>query len=385
MDLKLFFDAIDEKLASEALPNDSLFNFIYVNQHKMPEKDGLDMAIIGLNEIRGNNTIDTSGTDQIRKKLYSLKKGVGSCNIADLGNLRNGPSREETVIRIKEVVFHLMEDNILPILIGGTHDLDFGQYLAYENQEKLVSILNVDSRFDLEDEKEASPNAKHIHKIFTHEPNYLFNYNHLAHQSYLVNPSALKVMEQLNFQSFRLGEIREDLKRAEPLIREADMLTFDISSIRSQYCPGGSQSEVFGLTGEEACQICWYAGMNDKLSSAGFYEYDPKKDTEGQPTAMTMAVMIWYFIEGFKNRKGEKGFQTNDFLKYIVSMDSTPEMIVFYKSQLSEKWWMEVPNSARKGVYDRNFVIPCDYSDYEKATKGEVPDRWISTVAKTSS
>ena len=145
MDLKLFFDAIDEKLASEALPNDSLFNFIYVNQHKMPEKEGLDIAIIGLNEIRGNNTINTSGTDQIRKKLYSLKKGVGSCNIADLGNLRNGPSREETVVRIKEVVFHLMEDNILPILIGGTHDLDFGQYLAYENQEKLVSILNVDS------------------------------------------------------------------------------------------------------------------------------------------------------------------------------------------------------------------------------------------------
>ena len=81
------------------------------------------------------------------------------------------------------------------------------------------------------------------------------------------------------------------------------MLTFDISSIKLQFCPGGSQSEVFGLTGEEACQICWYAGMNDKLSSAGFYEYDPDKDIDGQPTAITMAVMIWYFIEGFKNRK----------------------------------------------------------------------------------
>ncbi len=385
MDLKLFFDAIDENLASEALPNDSLFNYIYVNEHKMPEKEGIDIAIIGLNEVRGNSAIQSSGVNQIRKKLYSLKKGSGVCNIADLGNLRNGPDPEETLSRIREVVYHLMEDNILPILIGGTHDLDVGQYMAYQNQDKLVSILNVDSRFDLEDGAKAELNQKHIHRIFTHEPNYLFNYNHLAHQSYLVNPSAMKVMEQLNFQAYRLGEIRDDLRKTEPLIREADMLTFDISAIRSQHCPGGSGSEVFGLTGEEACQICWYAGMNDKLSSAGFYEYNPDKDTEGHPTAMTMAVMIWYFIEGFKNRKGERGFQTNDFLKYIVSMDASPESIVFYKSQLSEKWWMEVPNASPKGVYDRNFIIPCDYSDYEKATRGEVPSRWISTVAKTSS
>ena len=194
MDLKLFFDAIDESLVTENLPPDSLFNFIYVNERKMPEKEGLDIAIIGLNEIRGNKTLSTSGTDIIRKKLYGLKRGAGSCNIADLGNLRNGPSLEETVIRIKEVVFHLMEDNILQILIGGSHDLDLGKYMAYENQEKLVSILNVDSRFDLEDGDSASPNARHIHQIFTHEPNFLFNYNHLAHQEYLVNPSALNVM-----------------------------------------------------------------------------------------------------------------------------------------------------------------------------------------------
>ncbi|MFY0651951.1 MAG: formimidoylglutamase [Cyclobacteriaceae bacterium] len=382
MDLKLFFDSIDEKLASHSLPTDSLFNFIYVNEHKMPEKEGMDMAIIGLNEIRGNASISRTGTDVIREKLYSLKRGLGTCNIADLGNLRNGPTLDETIIRLKEVLFHLMENNILPILIGGTHDLDIGQYLAFENQEKLVSLLNIDSRFDLEEGEECSPSQRHLHNIFTHEPNYLFNYNQLGHQSYFVNPSALKVMEQLNFQTHRLGDVREDLHRMEPIIREADMLTFDISAIKNQYCPGGSTSDVFGLTGEEACQICWYAGMNDKLSSAGFYEYDPDKDHDDQPTAMTIAVMIWYFIEGFKNRKGERGFQTNDFLKYVVSTDDAPGDIVFYKSQLSEKWWVEVPNPSQKGIYDRNLVVPCDYSDYEKATKGEMPERYLNAISK---
>lgn len=382
MDLKLYFNSVDEKLAKEAYPNDSLFKYIYVNDHKMPDKDGLDVAIIGLSEIRGSSVLKESGVDVIRQKLYGLKKGPGTCNIADLGNLRNGPTLEETYKRIKEVVSYLIERNILPILVGGSQDLDLGQYLAYEGKDKLVSVLNVDSRFDLEDSDEACADVSHVHKILTHEPNFLFNYNHLGYQSYFVTPWALKVLEQLNFNAVRLGSIRENMKRTEPLIREADMLTFDISAIQAHYCAAGTRSDVFGLTGEEACQITWYAGMNDKLSSVGFYEYDPIEDSDKKSSASVVAVMIWYFIEGFKNRKGEGGFQTNDYTKYVVSMEKSPETIVFYKSRLSEKWWMEIPNSAQKGVYDRNFVIPCDYEDYQLAMKGEVPERWVNTISK---
>lgn len=384
MDLKLFFNSVDENLAQKAFPNDSLFKFIYVNDHQMPDKDGLDIAIIGLNEIRGSESIKESGVDLIREKLYSLKKGSGACNIADLGNLRNGPTLEESYKRIQEVVYHLMEQNILPVLIGGSQDLDIGQFMAYEEMDKLVNILNIDARFDLLDDDNASPDVSHIHKILTYEPNYLFSYNHLAHQSYLVSPWATKVLEQLNFNAIRLGNVRENIMKTEPLIREADMITFDVSAIQEHYCKAGSRTEVFGLTGEEACQISWYAGMNDKLSSAGFYEYDPSRDTDRNSSASTIAVMVWYFIEGYKNRKHEKGFQTNDYTKYVVSMENTSESMVFYKSRLSEKWWMEIPNTSHKGIYDRNFIVPCDYDDYQIALKGELPDRWINTISKLS-
>lgn len=384
MDLKLYFDALSEQEIQSELPEDSLFKFIYVNEHKIPEIEGLDIAIIGVDDTRGNSSLNPGGVQQIRQKLYQLKKGSTSCNIADLGNLRNGIDLDETHKRLSAALSMLIAENILPIVIGGGQDMDLGQYMAYENEEKLVSILNVDSRLDLEEGDVTEPTNGHIHKIFMHEPNYLFNYNQLGYQGYLVNPNALKVLEQLNFKAIRLGEVRDDLAKVEPIIREADMLTFDISAIQNQYCPGGSKSEVFGLTGEEACQITWYAGMNDKLSSAGFYEYDPEKDDVNNSSAMTVAVMIWYFIEGFKNRKNEKGFQTNDFLKYVVAMDAEPETISFYKSRLSEKWWIEVPNTSAKGLYDRNQIIPCDYSDYELATQGEIPERWISAYSKMS-
>jgi len=380
MDLKLFFDPIDQTLSKSELPSDALINAVYLNEANLPDIGDADVAIIGLTETRGSSIIRDTGVRYIREKLYDLKKTEGDCYLVDLGNLRNGPDLDETYKRIKAVCHYLMENNILPVLIGGSHDLDLGQYMGYEDQEKMVSLLTVDARFDLEEK--AKPDQSHLHKIFLHEPNYLFNYIQLGHQSYLVNSKAINVLDRLNFHPIRIGEMREDMKKLEPFIREADMLSFDISALSNIYTPGGSRSEVFGLTGEEACQILWYAGMNDKLSSLGIYEYDPTKDTEGRPSAMIVATMIWYFIEGFKNRKGEKGFLTNDYVKYVASMDGQPQEIIFYKSTLSDKWWMEVPNENATGIYDRHYIVPCDYADYQLATKGEVPERWIATVAK---
>jgi formiminoglutamase len=382
MDLKLYFNPVDESLTDKGFSSDSLIQSVYINEEKLPDLSESKIAIIGLTETKGSSGMNETGVKFIREKLYGLKRGEGECYIVDLGNLRNGPDSEETYKRIQSVCHYLMSNDILPVLIGGTHDLDIGQYLAYQSEEKMVSILNIDARFDLEDKEGADANESHIHKIFTHEPNYLFNYSQLAHQSYLVNAAATKVLQQLSFNPIRLGELRDDVKKMEPYIREADMVSFDLSAIQSIYCPGGNKSEVFGLTGEEACQIMWYAGMNDKLSSLGIYEYNPDKDTPDRRSAMVVATMIWYFIEGFKNRKDEKGFQTNDYMKYVVAMDKEPETISFYKSRLSDKWWMEVPNAAQSGVYDRNYIVPCDFDDYQMATKGELPERWINTFSK---
>src|SRR5690606_3758872 len=265
----------------------------------------------------------------------------------------------------------------------------YGQYLAYEDMEKLISLLNIDAMLDLEPGEEYGQNKNHINRILMHEPNYLFNYTHLAYQSYLIDQSAITILEKLYFEAHRLGYVRQFLQDMEPVIRYADMMSFDISAIKSSDAPGNENAQAFGLTGEEACQICWYAGLNDKLSTAGFYEYNPELDDNSKKTAAVVATMIWYFIEGFYHRKNEKDFKVNDYLRYVVSMPSEPEKLIFYKSKMSEKWWMEVPYPKGKSVkslgdsrYGRNCVIPCSYSDYELACKGELPERWISTHAK---
>lgn len=384
MDLTIFFSPVDESVYDHISSPGSFFKSIHVFADKMPDYRDAHIAIFGVKEDRGTNgnTGCASAPDEIRKKLYQLKKGTGAYRVVDLGNLNTGHELEETYVRISEVCRILLESNVLPVILGGTHDLDYGQYCAYETLEKLVSLVNVDAGLDLEDKGESSASQQHIHKILLHEPNYLFSYTHLAYQSYLIDPLAVAILEKLYFEAFRIGQIRSNLQEVEPAIRNADLVSFDVTAIRSSDAPGNANAQPFGLTGEEACQICWYAGHNEKLSSIGFYEYNPSHDDSHKKTASVVATMVWYFIEGYYHRKNDQNFRGNDFMKYSVSMPVEPEVITFFKSKMSEKWWMEVPYPHGHERYSRNSIVPCSYNDYQTAVKGEVPERYISTLAK---
>lgn len=386
MDLKLFFDPVSIDFELQSLPSSSIAHSVFVNQEKMPEYDGFDIAIIGLRESRGASEEHQAGLakgiDAVRKAFYSLKKGAGTLRVVDLGTFRNGPDLADTYLRLKEVCAYLMSKSILPLLVGGSHDLDLGQYMSYENQDKLITVLSVDNKFDLLSPDSNIPADSHVQKMIKYDPNFLFNYYHLASQAYLVGSSEAELIERLGFEAIRLGMLKENVKELEPVVRDADLITFDISALQAHYCPGAVDSKVYGLTGEEACQLCWYAGLNDKLSSVGLYGFDQHKDDVDGKTAFVVATMMWYFIEGFYNRKGERNFMSNDYLVYEVSMGGEPSTIKFYKSKSSEKWWMEVPHPEDKVGLMRSKMIPCSYTDYEEALKGEVPNRWISTYTK---
>ena len=385
MDLKIFFSPIDESIYEDIVDPTSFFKSIKIFAEQQPDYKGMNLALVGLEEEAGslNNEGAGKGADEIRKKLYRLKKGFGQYKIIDLGNLRKGIDIHESHSRLKEVCTTLIEHDVLPVVLGGTHDHTYGQYLSYESMDKLVSLLNVDAFLDIDDDGDTLVNSKnHLHKILLHEPNYLFSLNQLAYQSYLIDNETLAVLEKLYFDAYRLGHLRQYLPDMEPIIRDADLMSFDITAIKSSDAPGNRNAQPFGLTGEEACQICWYAGLNEKLSSVGFYEYNPLADDEFKKTASVVATMIWYFIEGFYHRKDEQNFRGNDYLCYVVSMPVDPENLVFYKSKLSDKWWMEVPYPHGKFLYERNLIVPCSYADYQMANKGEVPEKWITTQAK---
>ncbi|MDH5366654.1 MAG: formimidoylglutamase [Cyclobacteriaceae bacterium] len=383
MDLKLFFAPLSNELANCTNDRNSFLNNIAVYHENLPNYKEADIALVGIGNLEDEKGAAIElASDQVRKKLYKLKKGFGAYKIVDLGNLKKGIDSIETSTRLQEVCQNLLEHNTLPIIIGGSHNFDYAQYKAYEDMNKLISFLNVDAFLDMESDDELPENQKHIQQVLLHEPNYLFSYSHLAYQSYLINRESIDILEKLYFDAYRIGSLRDRIPDMEPVIRDADMLSFDITAIRSSDAPGTDRSQPFGLTGEEACQICWYAGINEKLSSIGFYEYNPQLDDDRYKTASVISTMVWYFIEGFYHRKKELNFKSNDYMKYVVSMQGDPETLLFYKSKLSEKWWMEVPHPTSNEKYTRNSIVPCSYTDYDMATKGNLPERYITTYNK---
>lgn len=381
MNLPILFDPVPENLLREVQPHNSFFMQINYHGEIFPTLQNTQIALIGLADARGvkdTRSLEDAAT-HIRRKLYSLKRGQSPYKIADLGNLRPGVDLQETYNRIRTLGEYLMSQQVLPIYIGGTHNLDYGQYLSYEGMKKLVSMLTVDAKIDMEDE--GMPNDVHSQDIILHQPNFLFNYCQLAYQSFLTDRDLVNVMEKLYFDHVRLGQLRDNFKEIEPLIRNADLLSFDVCAIQSADAPGAADAQPFGLTAEEACQICWFAGMNEKLSSFGVYGYQPFYDDSRGKTASVIATMIWYFIEGFYHRKDSLSFKSTDYIKYTVSLDSKPSILFFYKSKLSGKWWMEIPKSDQE-KYDRDTIIPCSYQDYLTAQKGEIPERWVNAQLK---
>ncbi|SIS93427.1 formimidoylglutamase [Belliella pelovolcani] len=381
MNLKSFFDPVAEEITSQKYAHNSFFNYIHYYGETFPDIKGVQLAIIGLKEKRGMPQADTieRAATEIREKLYHLKKGEGLYKIVDLGDLRIGESLQESLEIIRAIGEFLIKKQILPIFIGGSHDLDYGQYLSYQGMKKLVSMVTIDAKIDMEED--GLPYQSHTQNIILHQPNFLFNYTHLAYQSFLVDKDLINVMEKLYFDHIRLGNLRSNFKEIEPLVRNADLLSFDVAAIQSADAPGAADAQPFGLTGEEACQICRFAGMNEKLSSFGVYGYQPYYDDTRNKTASVIATMIWYFIEGFYDRKDSLSFKSNDYTKYTVSLDSNPSVIVFYKSKRSEKWWMEIPQND-KDRFDRTTIIPCSYKDYQMAQSGEIPERWINAQLK---
>lgn len=381
MNIHSFFEPVAEYLLEKSYSENSFFHQIHIHGEKFPDLKGIQIAFVGLKESRGAAKAESvsRGSTEIREKLYELKKGMAPYRMADLGDIISGETLNDTYQAVRQVGEYLMKQQILPVFFGGTHDLDFGQYLAYQKLKKLVNLVTVDAKVDMEEQ--GPEDTRHTQEIVLHQPNFLFSYSHLAYQSFLVDPTLINVMEKLYFDHVRLGQLRDGFKEVEPLVRDADLLSFDLSAIQSADAPGAVDAQPFGLSGEEACQICWFAGTNEKLSSFGLFGYDPYFDDAANKTAKVAAVMIWYFVEGFYNRKDSLSFKSTDYIKYTVSLDTKPNTLVFYKSKKSGKWWMEIPQNEIQR-FDRVSTVPCSYSDYQIAQKGEVPERWINAQVK---
>lgn len=340
------------------------------------------MAIIGIGEERGSvsNTGCAGGADAIREKLYRLKQHQQPVPIIDLGNLRPGLTISDSYAAIATVVSELLADRIIAVVLGGSQDLTYGHYCGYKKLEQIINIVSVDSCFDVGTPEDPLSSNTFLGKIIMEQPNYLFNFSNLGYQTYFTGSESVNLMKKLYFDTYRLGQVQQDIQEAEPIVRNADLLTVDLSAVRASDAPGNRNASPNGFYGEELCQILYYAGISDKLSGLGLYEYNPGLD-HGNRTAHLYAQALWYFIEGIGQRKMDMPVNNpNQYITYRVALEEIEQEITFIKSMRSDRWWIKLPTEGSRNRYMSQHLLPCSYRDYQMACNNEVPERWWNAL-----
>lgn len=365
----------------ELLPSQALGKKIY----KHTKKDGLpvlamaSIAIIGVNESRNafekkSEALDLSG---VRLELYKLMVGNWNSTIIDLGDVEPGENVSDTYFVVKEVIASLIEENIVPIVIGPTQDLTYPCYRAFDGLRNMINLVNVDSRFDFGDHEELISSHSYMSKIITDKPNNLFNFSNIGYQSYFNSQEEIDLMERLFFDAYRLGEVTSDITLVEPILRNAHIVSLDARAVRASEMGMLNNFSPNGFTGREICAIARYAGISEKLSVFGVFESE-----NSNQSFQLLAQIIWYFIEGYNFRVQELPYLNKEaFTKYIVPSDL--EELVFYKSNLTERWWVEVPSILNS--YNKNempALLPCTKADYVEATNQNIPERWFKAFKK---
>ncbi|QQS30244.1 MAG: formimidoylglutamase [Sphingobacteriales bacterium] len=356
---------------------------IYTKNNGFPDLSEVKIAIFGVEEDRSNGLNHCNlAPNVIRQELYQLYNWEPSFAVADLGNIAAGYTLSDTYFAVRKVVAQLLQEGIIPVLIGGTHDISLAQFWGHTEAEteSETSVVIFDEKIDLfsplESIEELPAPHNFLYPLLTQKLN-LSDFILVGYQRYLTDPEMVNTLEKLHFECYSLGEIRENIEEVEPLVRHAQMISLDLSAIRQSDAPGAVALSSNGLFGEEACRIARYAGLSDHVTSFGIYQYDPTYDSNKQ-TAQLIAHLIWYFTEGVMNRKFEQPLSDKKgYLKYIVNFRDSDHEITFYKSKKSGRWWMKVPAPSFEDGRPRYHLTPCSYTDYETACNDQIPDRWM--------
>jgi arginase family enzyme len=345
---------------------------------QFPDLDKIKIAIIGVLENRGDKKVVSDvNLNPIRKELYGLFPGNWDASIADLGDILAGNSVEDTYFALRKVVSSLIKKRIIPIVIGGTQDLTYALYRAYDDLEQMVNLVSIDNRFDFGKENEDISASSYLTKIIIDEPNNLFNYCNIGYQTYFNSQEEIDLIEKLFFDGYRLGEVSNNISISEPVFRDADLVSVDLNSIKSSDSGNFVSFAPNGFNGKEICSLSRYSGISDKVSSFGIFNHN-----NSIQESVIIAQIIWYFIEGFHYRSNEYPFGSREnYLKYIVPLEE--EELVFYKSDKTDRWWIEIPFvSNGNNKLKRNTLLPCSYEEYLAACNQELPERWWKAQRK---
>ena len=356
---------------------------ITIHTDNAPVKDigKYKIALFGVPDGRNSpNTGSMKGPDMIREQLYKLAKIPGRSKIIDLGNMKQGVTFNDTVAGLTDILSLLISENLFPVIIGGSSALIPAIDKALSQFLNKYTFTAVDSRIDFSNERKEPDSFNYLNAIINNHKSTFSHYINIGYQTYLNDQQIINRFLKRRSELIRIGDVRQAIYLTEPLFRDSDVAIFDISSVRQSDAPGTISPSPNGFYGEEICLLSRYAGISDKLRVFGLFDVNPEFDIRNQTTGLA-AQILWFFLEGFSQKQYETPVlnisNSGRFIKYHVRVTDLDDDLIFVKSNLTDRWWIELQTEK-----DQNIYVACSHEDYLKANRNEVPDRWVQAVER---
>ena len=350
---------------------------IFHTESDFPVLQNASIAIVGVLDNRGFQNGNSVNLEEIRKAFYSLYPGNWQSEIIDLGDIPQGNEQEDTYYAVSQICAQLIKQDVFPLILGGSQDITYAMYRSFDQLDQMVNIVSVDSKFDLGNDEVKHTADSYLSKIIVNEPNNLFNFSNIGFQTYYNSQEEIDLIEKLFFDAYRLGEVSNSISIAEPVFRDADVVTFDLNAVKSADSGNILTFVPNGFNGKEICSLSRYAGISDKVKCFGLFNHNGTIQE-----SVLIAQVIWYFVEGFNFRVIENPtINQNNYLRYIVPVDDLE--LIFIKSAKTERWWIEIPFITNvNNKLKRITLLPCSYDDYLRACDQEIPERWWKAQRK---
>lgn len=242
------------------------------------------------------------GPSAIRHFLPKLPVHHEVLALADAGDLiyQENLTLEQFQQVFATQIARLLAANIIPIALGGGHDLSFahfsGLHQALSGNGSKFGIISFDAHFDLREENQATSGTpfRQILNDFEH-----VNYLALGIQQSANTKELYHIAEQTNtrflgLQSCSVTNIQQSLDEVNRLSDEVDHIyvTIDMDGFSSAYSPGVSAPSPFGLTPEYVTQVLRAVINTRKMVALDLAETNPTYDQDNA-TSRLAARLIW--------------------------------------------------------------------------------------------
>ena len=330
--------------------------------------ESLDIVIFSVNEYRFNSAIQKSfnANKDFRKKLYSLYYGNWDLNIYDFGDLENGNLVSDTQFALSKILEFFSKNKILVITIGGSQNLLFDIYSSLKVTLQKINLVSVDNKIDF-----SNNNESFLHKIIMDENNKLANFSNIGYQKHLTSVPENKLLDKMYFESINLGKIKSNIAEAEPVLRDSDIVSFNINSVKAGELNNAHQYPN-GLSSYELCSLSRFSGLSSRVNIVSYFE-----NWDLSIMNSLLAESTWYVIDGYATRINENPLNdSNDFIYYHIELDNYK--FKFYRSKLSDRWWVEFLNDEIISI--EKDIISCTFDDYNNCKNSVIPERILTRL-----